>query len=394
MGGPFLFVSPAEPEPANPPKFMASCQSLYVPSMFIADSLLVQSSEGSTLEPSVGNIFSSLDDVTGDYYLELAIELPDTLVGTDNSGDWTHAVTLREHGAVQCYLSNNMMALNCMDKGRGKVVLCRNSHLQNLSDTLRFTSSTAPQKLHTVAAIVSGPISADTAAEAVNSHLPAMRSKLISAVSKISVAHLGINTRASRNTHPIYTESTFNKAFLQIFKLKVNDDGSRTGRLNGVTVWVNPTRSPLQAKSLSDTDRQSIEDFLSTLDAEFSPQHTLGLAHSCFSSGIYDLAFMLAFIYAEVVVSNAFRESCYDHGVSRSKYDDNKKAITMSLVTNVLSYVAFDPPLPGNLTGELNWARKLRNDFVHSGGVLLGRREANRLLKACDRLQEWDSKRK
>lgn len=393
MGGPFLFVTPAEPEPANPPKFMASCQSLYVPSMFIADALLVQSSEGSTLAPNVGDIFSSLNDAKGDYYLELAIELPDTLVGGGDSGDWKHDVALSSHGVVECYLSNHMVSLNCMDGGRNKLVLCRDSHLQNLSDVLHFTSSTAPQKLHTVAAITSGPILADKAADAVNTQLPILRSKLISAVSKISMAHLGLDTRSSRNSHPIYTDNTFNKAYLQVFKLKENRDGSRSGRMNGATVWVNPTRSPLQTNSLTDKDRQFVDKFLSSFDTDFSPQHTLGLAHSCLSSGIYDLAFMLAFIYAEVTISNAFKESCMARGVSKSKYDGNKKAITMSLISNVLSYIAFDPALPDGLIAELNWARKLRNDFVHSGNILLGKQEAGRILEACDMLRKWDSQR-
>jgi hypothetical protein len=98
----------------------------------------------------------------------------------------------------------------------------------------------------------------------------------------------------------------------------------------------------------------------------------LALAHTFHHYGYLDLALLQVCIACESVLADHYRAFLLSRGVSKTKYDDQKRDITFSQLLNLhLAAVADLSALPNRevVLGCIDWARRCRNDAVHEGKI-------------------------
>ncbi len=108
----------------------------------------------------------------------------------------------------------------------------------------------------------------------------------------------------------------------------------------------------------------------------------IGEAQSSTAAGENEFAFLQAVIAAEIANARAVRNECLRRGVSKNRFDANRKEMTYSWALNVGLALCF-PEMARNsepLITAMNDARRRRNDLMHEAAFSMTDQELHKLL--------------
>jgi hypothetical protein len=159
-------------------------------------------------------------------------------------------------------------------------------------------------------------------------------------------------------SYSIYTLPSF------YFLVKGNDEKMGHG-----VIVTHPKGVTYVTDNLNDKDTELLKDMLicnqeiNLWDVYYTNGKSL-IMNGQLKSGILSL-----FTCCELILSKYLRDSLSNKGISKTKYDDNSRDITFSLMSNFLLYSVVPEELKPDdkLIGNINRLRKIRNDLIHKG---------------------------
>ncbi|HEY9685400.1 MAG TPA: hypothetical protein V6C52_00345, partial [Coleofasciculaceae cyanobacterium] len=124
--------------------------------------------------------------------------------------------------------------------------------------------------------------------------------------------------------------------------------------------------------SLEEVQIQKLSSLLKNEMIISVSESALSLAETFLHYGYIDLAILQICIACESILAKEYEAFLLSRHVTKSKIDDNRKAITFSQLLNMHVFSMRDiTELPNYATiiGDINRARDLRNTIVHEGVI-------------------------
>lgn len=335
-------------------------------------------------DPSLGNLWSDIppkDD--GSYLVEVGTELPFFLPTLGTKSEYV----LRADGTE--FFTTLRAARVFFGTGYPKAspteyFLCHIGAVNGLAATDHGNAGLHVVPIRTFISYRQQVVS-ESASKAVEDGFISWRSKLILGVAQILDGLRSVAPAEARHLLPQIAAPAFPTIWVMIAGGNPETIGCQqfAGDLGNAAF-----------RSLANLDGDKAERLATHLAAPLHGSTTtsaIGLAHAFCHYGYYDLALLEVCVASESALWQRFERDVLLRGASQNRLDEAKSDITFSQLLNVHLFLMTDmDQLPDwqNLLGRLNWARKRRNEAVHTGRLsqAVSASEVGAAIQAAEKL--------
>jgi hypothetical protein len=336
------------------------------------DEYMVAAAPDIHIDPSMGQLWADLKPKNGRFTFEIATVLPFYLPNVEDSPDYLIKIRGRD------YLVSLRVARVFFGPGRpadrGTSYLL--AHLAALKSIAQ--QDAAKTGLHVVPfkTFVSHrfEVEATSAIEAVETNFEQWRDLLVQDVSLLVETIRASSPDAARHLLPQLATPAFPTIWLFVQGEAENRIGTEqfAGDLSGAAL-----------RSLTRLTREQADRATAVLAGagDVSPgDSALALASSFCHYGFLGLALVQVAVACESELWRSYSEFVQGRGCSKTKLDEAESDITFSELLNVHVFSMCDMALlkdSAQVLGQVNWARKRRNEVVHGRTLSAGVAKAN-----------------
>lgn len=316
---------------------------------------------GHSKDPSLGELWCELPADEGKFTFELATELPFFLPNLNGRPEY-----VVNCGTNRLFVCNRMVRAYV---GAGypsetglTYLLAHRLALPQIAQDQRCASGIHPVPLRSFVSI-RAEVKAETAELAVQTDFPSWRRQLLGALAALMTALRETSPTKARNILPHSSVAGF-----PVFWLAISAGGGARACEHFATHLGASAPKPME-------NLKEIEalELASRLSAPGSPdwRQSLGLAEAFHFYGYHELAIVQLCVACESVLAARLKGYLLGRGVSTRIIREQLEEISFSQLLNVhLPGMCELAALPSKaqVLGDINWARKRRNEIVHQGG--------------------------
>lgn len=349
-----------------PDRLVKSCSFFGSARCFQLDRVVAPVSSKVTKSESLGELWHNISPNDGEYTIELAVELPFCLPRIENNPEFSIRVQNSE-----LYVSTRMLRCYADNDTTSTEVVDNESHLNYwLVHQFGLHSLIDQKSLRQVHPVPVGTfiakrftVRAASAETAIRDNFYSWAEGLADEVTELFEAIRLFAFEKCKHLPVIVQPSSF-----QIHYLSVTGADGLSGHDQFST---NLNQLSFKSSSgLNAVELDAVEKYLMSEGSTPVEHHAIGLAKSFLHQGHRDLALIQICIACESILSQAYRDFLQDRGVSNSSYKEGQKDVTLSQLLKLHLFTIADiNKLQDHekICGHLNWARKIRNEIVHSG---------------------------
>lgn len=311
-------------------------------------------------DESLGHIWQNVKSQNGKYLFEIGTELPYYLPNINGKAEYILNI-----GKLTCFVCNRMVRAFWGDGFPGQddkeYFLI---HLQGVPSIIKKGQYKNIHILHMRTFISSKhEVKASTAEEAINQYFIQWRKQLLAHIWTIIISLKTVMPEKTKQLFPYPTLASY-----PIFWISVTGEGGK--------VACEQIGGDIQAVALRpilDLNDENSSQFIKQLSENEMPQNyqiAISFAITFCHYGHYEQALVQICTACQIILSKALEKYLVEKGLSKNQIVKAMEDVTFSQLLNlhvfnfceIISMKDYE-----NVIGQANWARKRRNEIVHSG---------------------------
>ncbi len=311
-------------------------------------------------------------DANGTYYLELGVTLPDLLPTINCQFGYKIPIGSTRHGANFLCISNQMVRVNCYRESRLMHVLAPEQCLHRIHEHGVQVDSNPPYQVLRTTVSMRFSIAASSVDRVFDIFLEQCAEDLAIALNNFLAAYLTVNSVSYYTHSTAFDARSFDVLYFAVFG--GDRSSARVGRLA-----LHLGKMALNPADISGEAYAQMLEYMSGKREPDSVNLMLVEAKNSYKSGLLRAALLQIVVATEMSVARFIHEEYLNAGVSQTKWNEAKKDLSYSQMLNLHLFALAPPDFRPDqeILGQLNLARRLRNEFMHEGkfeldGIRLG----------------------
>ncbi len=327
-------------------------------------------------DPSLGRLFPGIEPLDNGFFrLELGVALPDWIPNLGEAREYQMDVG-REGSSKTISFSNAMARIRFQKEGENMHALLPRAALSELGrGELEFIPADVPVEFLRTFASSTYEISGASAEDALETHASNCIDDLIERLNLVLKALSAVERPPGYPNSLVYTRASPSNFYFAI--------GGRNQEWGHGWFSAHVGSTSFRPPPL---DGEAAEKLRGLASGSISPDETEALIYAAqgyAEAGVLEYALLLAVIAAEVETNRYVSGRMRQEGVSKTKWTEYNRDLTYSIQLNlVLASVAPQNAKPTKaLIGQMNKARRLRNEYMHKGKLDLDHAEMSELVR-------------